>query len=93
MFGICMPSKSEELLNELVAIQCELFSDLGLSYRLLDMPSEELGAPAYKKYDVETWLPATKHWAEVSVNLLHGFGLCFVVISELGSILRMMIIV
>ena len=73
MFGVCMPSKSEELLDELVSIQCELFSDLGLSYRLLDMPSEELGAPAYKKYDVETWLPATKHWAEVSVNLLHGF--------------------
>lgn len=65
MFGICTPSQSEALLEELVSIQCELFSDLGLGYRLLEMPSEELGAPAYKKYDVETWLQATHHWAEV----------------------------
>ncbi len=25
--------------------------------RVLDMPTEELGAPAYRKYDIEAYLP------------------------------------
>jgi len=29
------------------------------------MPSQELGAPAVKKFDMETWLPARKFWGEV----------------------------
>ena len=29
------------------------------------MPSQELGAPAYRKYDIETWLPAKQFWGEV----------------------------
>ena len=33
--------------------------------RILNMPSEELGAPAYKKYDIEAWMYAKKIWGEV----------------------------
>lgn len=69
MFGICTPDQSEALLDEIVSIQCELFSELDLGYRLLEMPSEELGAPAYSKYDIETWLKGTRHWAEVRLLL------------------------
>ena len=29
------------------------------------MPSQELGAPAYRKYDIETWLSAKQFWGEV----------------------------
>ena len=29
------------------------------------MSSHELGAPAYRKYDLEAWLPAAKFWGEV----------------------------
>jgi seryl-tRNA synthetase len=36
---------SDAMLAELVAIQRELFDGLGLQYRVLDMPSAELGAP------------------------------------------------
>lgn len=65
MFGICMPDQSGSLLEEIISIQEELFSELGLSYRLLQMSSEELGAAAYKKYDFEAWLNHLQHWGEV----------------------------
>lgn len=37
--------------------------------RILDMPTEELGASAYRKYDIEAWLPGRKTWGEVSSSL------------------------
>ena len=30
------------------------------------MPTEELGAPAYRKYDIEAWMPGKKEYGEVS---------------------------
>jgi seryl-tRNA synthetase len=34
--------------------------------RVLDMPTEELGASAYKKYDIEAWMPGRNGWGEIS---------------------------
>lgn len=31
------------------------------------MPTQELGAPAYRKFDIETWMPAKELWGEVHV--------------------------
>lgn len=36
------------------------------SFRLLDMPSEELGASAARKFDIEAWMPGRKMFGEVS---------------------------
>jgi len=33
--------------------------------RVLDMPTQELGAPAYRKIDMEAWLPGKQFWGEV----------------------------
>jgi seryl-tRNA synthetase len=33
--------------------------------RVLDMPSEELGASAARKYDMEAWMPGRGKWGEV----------------------------
>jgi seryl-tRNA synthetase len=35
--------------------------------RILDMPIQELGAPAARKFDMETWMPAKEFWGEVSL--------------------------
>lgn len=35
--------------------------------RVLEMPTQELGAPAYRKFDIETWMPAKELWGEVHV--------------------------
>jgi seryl-tRNA synthetase len=44
-------------LAALVDFQVGLLSSLGLSARVLDMPTEELGAAAYRKVDCEAWMP------------------------------------
>lgn len=69
MFGLAANEtgdESEALLQYFLEIQRDLFSKLGLRFKILDMPSEELGAPAYKKYDIEAWMYAKKKWGEIS---------------------------
>ena len=34
--------------------------------RVLEMPTEELGASAYRKYDAEAWMPGRGSWGEIS---------------------------
>jgi hypothetical protein len=36
--------------------------------RTLDMPTEDLGAPAYRKYDVECWMPGMDRYGEVRLR-------------------------
>ena len=33
------------------------------------MPTQELGAPAHRKYDIEAWMHGKNIWGEVSVVL------------------------
>ncbi|XP_074651629.1 serine--tRNA ligase, mitochondrial-like [Tubulanus polymorphus] len=58
--------ESEEVLEEFVNLQRSIFSDLDLHYRVLDMPTQELGAPAFRKFDIETWMPAKQFYGEIS---------------------------
>ncbi|XP_076833050.1 serine--tRNA ligase, mitochondrial [Brachyhypopomus gauderio] len=69
MFGITADETGEEsshLLDEFVSLQKEIFSSLKLHFRVLDMPTEELGAPAFRKYDVEAWMPGRGSFGEIS---------------------------
>jgi seryl-tRNA synthetase len=45
----------------------EKLTDFSHRNSVLDMPTEELGASAYRKYDVEAWMPGRGKWGEVSV--------------------------
>ena len=47
-------------------LERELFTKLGLSYRVLDMCGDELGDPAAEKYDIEAWMPGREMWGEIS---------------------------
>ncbi|XP_054758976.2 serine--tRNA ligase, mitochondrial-like [Lytechinus pictus] len=58
--------ESEEIFHEFVGIQRDLFRDLGLHFQILDMPAYDLGAPAYRKFDMEAWMPHRKAYGEVS---------------------------
>lgn len=42
---------------ELLRIEEEIFQALGLPYRVLDICSGDLGGPAYRKFDIEAWMP------------------------------------
>lgn len=66
MFGLSLPEKSDELLEEFRSFEEEHFLSLGLHLQVLDMPLHELGAQAYRKYDIEAWLPGKDRWGEIS---------------------------
>jgi seryl-tRNA synthetase len=57
---------SEAVFARLVDAQASLLAELGLHARVLDMPTEELGAPAFRKVDMEVWMPGRGAWGEVS---------------------------
>lgn len=42
---------------ELLRIEEEIFQALGLPYRVLDICTGDLGGPAYRKFDIEAWMP------------------------------------
>ena len=69
MFAYAMPDKSDELLEELCQIECDLFDGLGVPYRVVDTATGDLGGPAYRKYDLEAWMPGrgeAGEWGEVT---------------------------
>lgn len=51
---------TDAALAALVSFQVSLLSALGLHARVLDMPTEELGASAYRKVDCEVWMPGRR---------------------------------
>jgi seryl-tRNA synthetase len=57
MFAFCTPEQSEAIHLEILAIEEEIFQGLGLPYHVLDTCTGDLGGPAYRKYDLEAWMP------------------------------------
>ncbi|CAA3016822.1 serine--tRNA ligase, chloroplastic mitochondrial isoform X2 [Olea europaea subsp. europaea] len=104
MFILCRPEESNSFHEELIEIEEELFSSLGLHFkyasdfissgfkfsfdvltivfpihfplaglmtssnfhRTIDMATQDLGAPAYRKFDVEAWMPGLGRYGEIS---------------------------
>ena len=68
MFAFTDETMSEKMLDEIIKIQIELYNQLGLHFRVIEMPTEELGASAYRKFDIEVWLPSKKAYCEVNMT-------------------------
>eukprot|EP00257_Ricinus_communis_P002621 XP_002513960.2 serine--tRNA ligase, chloroplastic/mitochondrial isoform X1 [Ricinus communis] len=66
MFILCPAEESESHHEELIKIEEDLFSSLGLHFKTIDMASADLGAPAYRKFDVEAWMPGLGRYGEIS---------------------------
>jgi seryl-tRNA synthetase len=57
MFAFCTPEQSEAIHQELLRIEEKIFQGLGLPYQVIDTCTGDLGGPAYRKYDLEAWMP------------------------------------
>ncbi len=57
MFVYCTPEQSEAIHQELLAIEQKVFQGLGLPFHVIDTCTGDLGGPAYRKYDLEAWMP------------------------------------
>ncbi|KAL3113919.1 hypothetical protein niasHT_017869 [Heterodera trifolii] len=65
LFAVCTERQSDAELDRIVRLQQSLYASLQLRFRVMDMPSEELGAPAARKFDLEAWMPGRKSWGEL----------------------------
>jgi seryl-tRNA synthetase len=57
MFVFCTPDQSEQIHRDLLGVEEEIFQSLGLPYQVIDTSTGDLGGPAYRKYDIEAWMP------------------------------------
>ncbi len=57
MFAFTLPEESDETLDDFCRLECEIFDGLGIPYRVIDTASGDLGGPAYRKFDLEAWMP------------------------------------
>ncbi len=64
MFTFCLPEESKKEHELLLSIEEELMRRLGLPYRVIDICTGDLGAPAASKYDIEAWMPGQGQYRE-----------------------------
>ncbi|MDR1949944.1 MAG: serine--tRNA ligase [Spirochaetaceae bacterium] len=74
MFVCCLPEESGRFHEELRSVEEEIFSGLEIPFRVVDTCTGDLGAPAYRKWDLEAWMPGRANplsrdggeWGEVT---------------------------
>jgi seryl-tRNA synthetase len=64
MFAFTLPDQSEQMHNYFRDLECEIFDGLGIPYRVLDIATGDLGGPAYRKFDLEAWMPGRGNGGE-----------------------------
>ncbi|MFX0028775.1 MAG: serine--tRNA ligase [Candidatus Hermodarchaeota archaeon] len=64
-FIFSKPEDSWQFHEELLANSEEIFKELGLPYRIVNVASGELNDNAAKKYDLEVWFPASETYREL----------------------------
>jgi seryl-tRNA synthetase len=57
MFAFCVPEQSDAVHEEIRALEEQIFAGLGLAFHVIDTCTGDLGGPAYRKYDLEAWMP------------------------------------
>ncbi len=69
MFAFTLPDQSDAVHEELRQLECEIFDALKIPFRVVDTATGDLGGPAYRKYDLEAWMPGRGEqgeWGEVT---------------------------
>jgi seryl-tRNA synthetase len=69
MFCFTRPEDSEAMHAELLAHEEKIFQALEIPYRVIDVAAGDLGAPAFRKFDLEAWMPGRGDggdWGEVT---------------------------
>jgi len=64
MFSFCKPEDSEKEHKLFLLLEEQLMKLLKLPYQVVNICSGDLGRPAVKKYDIETWFPGQNRYRE-----------------------------
>ena len=66
MYAYTLPEQSVEVHEKILAVEEEIYQELGIPYRVINIASGDLGAPASKKYDIEYWSPVDGRYREIT---------------------------
>jgi seryl-tRNA synthetase len=66
LFAFTAPDASPAMHEELLGIEERIYQALELAYRVIEVAAGDLGAPAYRKYDIEAWMPGRQEYGEVT---------------------------
>ena len=66
MFIYCKPEESDKYHEYLLAMEEKIYQGLGLSYRVVEMCTGDLGTMAARKLDIEAWMPGRNEYGEVT---------------------------
>lgn len=66
MYAYTLPEQSAEVHEKILTIEEEIYQELGIPYRVINIASGDLGAPASKKYDIEYWSPVDGSYREIT---------------------------
>ena len=66
MFVYTNPEDAEAEHLRLVGLQEQMLTDLGLSFRVIDVAAGDLGSSAARKYDIEAWVPTQGAFRELT---------------------------
>lgn len=66
MYAYTLPEQSVEAHERIREIEEEIYQELGIPYRVINIASGDLGAPASKKYDIEYWSPVDGQYREIT---------------------------
>ena len=66
LFAITTKDQSDEAFQKIINMQKKIVTDLELHVRFLEMPTEELGLSAYRKIDIQAWMPGRGIFGEIS---------------------------
>lgn len=66
MYAFTLPEQSNDMHEQILAIEEELWQSLGVPYHVINIAAGDLGAPAAKKYDIEYWSPVDGTYRELT---------------------------
>ncbi len=68
MFVFCLPEDGDKYHAFLREVEEKIFEGLGIPFRVVEICTGDLGAPAYRKWDLEAWMPGRNggEWGEIT---------------------------
>ncbi len=66
MYVFCLPEQSKDMHEKIRTTEEEIWQELGIPYRVINIAAGDLGSPAAKKYDIEYWSPIDQKYRELT---------------------------
>lgn len=66
MYVFCLPEQSKDMHEKIRTIEEEIWQELSIPYRVINIAAGDLGSPAAKKYDIEYWSPVDQKYRELT---------------------------